>query len=64
MSYSTHTVIIKEEISGELSTGVITEWSIDWQDPRCFIGERITIEARDENGMLVEQSGILVEILE
>ena len=64
MSYNNHTVVIKEQFSGELSSGTITQHSIDWQDPRCFIGEIMTIITQDENGMPVEQTGVLVEVLE
>ena len=57
-------VAIKEELSGEFSTGEIFADSIDYQDPEGWIGERVLIHTQDENGNPEEQRGILLEVLD
>ena len=64
MSHSQYTVMIKDDATGEATSGYLNKSSIDFQNPENFIGERVTILTTDENGMSFEAEGILVEVLE
>jgi len=45
------------------TVGTIDYDTICFQDAVSFIGERVIVQLQDENGLAIEKSGILVEIL-
>jgi hypothetical protein len=46
------------------TTGYINSDTIDGQHAEDFIGERVTVHLHDENGMPIEKTGILIEVLD
>lgn len=44
------------EVDGEITTGVVISGVAE-------LGETVTVELRDENGMLVQQTGVVVEVI-
>lgn len=43
--------------------GTVSDDTLDGQHPSAFIGEELNVKGYDENGELVEECGILVEVL-
>jgi hypothetical protein len=64
MSYLEYIVIIKDDATSELTSGRLIKSSIDFQPPENFIGERVTILTKNEDGMTQMSTGILLEVLE
>jgi hypothetical protein len=46
------------------TVGTIDDDTIGGQHPDFFIGERITVKLSDENGIMIEVDGIMVETLD
>lgn len=46
------------------TVGTIDSDSINGQSASDFIGEVVRVKLRDENGMTIEDEGVLVEVLE
>ena len=59
MNYEKHTVVLE---SG--TVGTISRHSIDYQDILTFIGEVMTVEFHDENGLLRRQEGKMIVVLD
>jgi hypothetical protein len=46
------------------STGTINSNTINGQHASDFIGETMTVQSHDENGMTIEHTEIMVDVLE
>ena len=55
---STYIVVINEDTTGSIGSD-----TLDGNHPSDFMGEYMTIHARDENGNPVEHYGRLTEVL-
>lgn len=49
-------IFVAIEIDGEISTGEVIKGEAE-------VGETVTIKLHDENGMPLEQTGVVVEVL-
>ena len=54
-----HIVSINNDTSGTIDTD-----TLDGQHPDAFIGEMVTIQSHDENGVTWEFEGILTEVFD
>ena len=60
------TVMIREHGHGvdQLTSGVLSAHSIDYEDPEGWVGSSVTIRAYDENGNPIERCGELISVEE